>query len=133
MEWLCFRLDMLSSFVFSFTLILLVSSPSALIDPETAGLAVTYGLSLNMLQGWAIAVLCSLENRMISVERMLQYTTIPSEPPLTISERQPNRQWPTKGEIKFLNLHVCLFNAAAFCSKRPDVHLTRRKEDRYCW
>lgn len=77
---------------------------------ETAGLAVTYGLSLNMLQGWAIAVLCSLENRMISVERMLQYTTIPSEPPLTISERQPNRQWPTKGEIEFLNLHVCLFN-----------------------
>jgi hypothetical protein len=34
MEWLCFRLDMLSSFVFSFTLILLVSSPSALIDPS---------------------------------------------------------------------------------------------------
>jgi hypothetical protein len=43
---------------------------------ETGGLAVTYGLSLNMLQGWAIAVLCSLENRMISVERMLQYTII---------------------------------------------------------
>lgn len=77
---------------------------------ETGGLAVTYGLSLNMLQGWAIAVLCSLENRMISVERMLQYTIIPSEPPLTISEHQPNGQWPTKGEIEFRNLHVCLFN-----------------------
>ncbi|RLN33979.1 ABC transporter C family member 3 [Panicum miliaceum] len=106
MEWLCFRLDILSSFIFSFTLILLVSSPSSLIDPKTAGLAVTYGLSLNMLQGWAIAVLCSLENRMISVERMLQYTNIPSEPPLTISESRPNCKWPTEGEIELRNLHV---------------------------
>ncbi|TKV99223.1 hypothetical protein SEVIR_8G030300v4 [Setaria viridis] len=106
MEWLCFRLDILSSFIFSFTLILLVSSSTALIDPKTAGLAVTYGLSLNMLQGWAIAVLCSLENRMISVERMLQYMNIPSEPPLTISESRPNCQWPTKGEIELRNLHV---------------------------
>lgn len=106
MEWLCFRLDILSSFVFSFTLILLVSSPAALIDPRIAGLVVTYGLSLNMLQGWAIAVLCSLENRMISVERMFQYMNIPSEPPLTIPESRPNGQWPTKGEIEIRNLHV---------------------------
>ncbi|CAL5091324.1 unnamed protein product [Urochloa decumbens] len=106
MEWLCFRLDILSFFIFSFTLTLLVSSPAALINPKTAGLAVTYGLSLNMLQGWAIAILCSLENRMISVERILQYMNIPSEPPLTISESRPNCQWPTEGEIELHNLHV---------------------------
>ncbi|CAM0878903.1 unnamed protein product [Alopecurus aequalis] len=106
MEWLCFRLDFLSTFNFAFALILLVTLPTALIDPKTAGLAVTYGLSLNMLQGWAIAVLCSLENRMISVERMLQYMSIPSEPPLTISESRPDCHWPTKGEIELHNLHV---------------------------
>jgi ABC-type multidrug transport system fused ATPase/permease subunit len=143
MEWLCFRLDMLSSFIFSFALMLLISLPIGVIDPskyirlllvrfqetitniisillngniisnictETAGLAVTYGLSLNMLQGWAIAILCSLENRMISVERMLQYTIIPSEPPLTISESRPNCLWPTNGEIELRNLHVCFSN-----------------------
>uniref|UniRef100_A0A0D9VEY7 Uncharacterized protein n=1 Tax=Leersia perrieri TaxID=77586 RepID=A0A0D9VEY7_9ORYZ len=106
MEWLCFRLDILSSLIFTFALILLVSLPSTLIDPKTAGLAVTYGLSLNMLQGWAIAVLCSLENIMISVERMFQYMAIPSEPPLTISENRPNSLWPTNGEIELRNLHV---------------------------
>nr|BAD21727.1 putative MRP-like ABC transporter [Oryza sativa Japonica Group] len=106
MEWLCFRLDILSSFIFAFALILLVTLPAALIDPKTAGLAVTYGLSLNMLQGWAIAVLCSLENRMISVERIFQYMAIPSEPPLTISKSRPNCRWPTNGEIELRNLHV---------------------------
>lgn len=78
---------------------------------ETAGLAVTYGLSLNMLQGWAIAVLCSLENRMISVERIFQYMFIPSEQLLTISKSRPNCQWPTNGEIELRNLHVCLLNS----------------------
>ncbi|EEC72935.1 hypothetical protein OsI_06791 [Oryza sativa Indica Group] len=106
MEWLCFRLDILSSFIFAFALVLLVTLPAALIDPKTAGLAVTYGLSLNMLQGWAIAVLCSLENRMISVERIFQYMFIPSEQLLTISKSRPNCQWPTNGEIELRNLHV---------------------------
>uniref|UniRef100_A0A0D9YQR9 ABC transporter C family member 3 n=1 Tax=Oryza glumipatula TaxID=40148 RepID=A0A0D9YQR9_9ORYZ len=106
MEWLCFRLDILSSFILAFALVLLVTLPAALIDPKTAGLAVTYGLSLNMLQGWAIAVLCSLENRMISVERIFQYMFIPSEQSLTISKSRPNCQWPTNGEIELRNLHV---------------------------
>ncbi|XBJ26268.1 hypothetical protein VPH35_003731 [Triticum aestivum] len=106
MEWLCFRLDFLSSFIFGFALILLVTLAADLIDSKTAGLAVTYGLSLNMLIGWAILVLCALENRMISVERILQYMTIPSEPPLTISESRPDCHWPTKGEIELRNLHV---------------------------
>jgi ABC-type multidrug transport system fused ATPase/permease subunit len=34
MEWLCFRLDIFSSFVFSFMLIILVSLPTSQIDPS---------------------------------------------------------------------------------------------------
>jgi hypothetical protein len=34
MEWLCFRLDFLSTFIFAFALILLVTLPTALIDPS---------------------------------------------------------------------------------------------------
>ena len=34
MEWLCFRLDILSSLIFTFALILLVTLPSTLIDPS---------------------------------------------------------------------------------------------------
>ena len=33
MEWLCFRLDMLSSITFVFSLIFLVSIPEGVIDP----------------------------------------------------------------------------------------------------
>ncbi|XP_065040030.1 ABC transporter C family member 7-like isoform X4 [Musa acuminata AAA Group] len=106
MQWLCFRLDMLSSLTFAFSLIFLISMPEGVIDPGIAGLAVTYGLRLNMIQTWVIRNLCQLENGIISVERILQYTNIPSEPPLVIDENRPDHIWPSKGEIDLLSLQV---------------------------
>jgi len=71
-----------------------------------AGLAVAYGLNLNMLQAWVILILCQMENKIISVERILQYTCIPSEPPLVIKENQPNHSWPSNGEVDIRDLQV---------------------------
>ncbi|GJY11719.1 ABC transporter C family member 3-like protein [Tanacetum coccineum] len=52
MEWLGIRLDMLSFFTFAAFFIFLISIPEGTIDPSIAGFAVTYGLTLNTLQGW---------------------------------------------------------------------------------
>ncbi|KAL0707983.1 hypothetical protein Bca4012_074409 [Brassica carinata] len=71
-----------------------------------AGLAVTYALNLNSLQATLIWTLCDLENKMISVERMLQYIDIPSEPPLVIESTRPEKSWPSCGEITICNLQV---------------------------
>ncbi|KAL2316666.1 hypothetical protein Fmac_030542 [Flemingia macrophylla] len=106
MEWLCFRLDVLSSITFAFSLIFLISVPQGLIDPGIAGLAVTYGLNLNMIQAWMIWNLCNMENKIISVERILQYTCIPSEPPLVVDENRPNPSWPSFGEVDIQDLQV---------------------------
>ncbi|KAJ3688028.1 hypothetical protein LUZ61_017192 [Rhynchospora tenuis] len=46
MEWLCFRLDMLTSFAFAFSLALLVVMPAGVINPGVAGLAVRYAPQL---------------------------------------------------------------------------------------
>ncbi|CAJ1971494.1 unnamed protein product [Sphenostylis stenocarpa] len=106
MEWLCFRLDMLSSIIFAFLLLFLISIPPGFIDPGLAGLAVTYGLNLNTIQAWMIWNLCKMENKIISVERILQYTSIPSEPPLVIDENQPDSSWPSNGEVDIQDLQV---------------------------
>lgn len=71
-----------------------------------AGLAATYGLSLNVLQAWVIWNLCNVENKMISVERILQFTDIPSEAPLLIEDCRPETEWPISGRIEVENLHV---------------------------
>ncbi|CAA7016303.1 unnamed protein product [Microthlaspi erraticum] len=106
MEWLCFRMELLSTMAFAISLVILVSAPEGVINPSFAGLAVTYALNLNSLQSTLIWTLCDLENKMISVERMLQYTNIPSEPPLVIESTRPEKSWPCRGEITICNLQV---------------------------
>lgn len=43
---------------------------------------------------------------MISVERILEFTRIPSEAPLVIEGSRPNAGWPTEGKIELQNLQV---------------------------
>ncbi|XP_028057093.1 ABC transporter C family member 3-like, partial [Camellia sinensis] len=106
MEWLCFWLDVLSSITFAFSLVFLISMPTGAIDPSVAGLAVTYGLNLNTLQVSVIWNLCNLENKIISVERIFQYTSIQSESPLVIEENRPDSQWPSHGDVHIKDLQV---------------------------
>jgi ATP-binding cassette subfamily C (CFTR/MRP) protein 2 len=148
MEWLCFRLDMLSSITFAVSLLFIISIPEGIIEPGKyfpsrviltiflarfkfveehdlylsnflfflvsffsegiAGLAVTYGLNLNMLQTLVIWNFCNLENKIISVERIFQYTCISSEPPLVMEQNQPDHSWPSHGEVDICDLQVLL-------------------------
>ena len=66
----------------------------------------TYGLNLNMVQASVIWNLCQMENKIISVERILQYTCISSEPPLVIEENWPDHSWPPYGEVDLRDLQV---------------------------
>ncbi|VAH66340.1 unnamed protein product [Triticum turgidum subsp. durum] len=106
MEWLCFRMDMLSSLTFAISLIFLINLPTGIIDPGIAGLVVTYGLNLNIMQVTLVTSMCNLENKIISVERILQYLSLPEEAPLSISEDGLAHNWPSEGEIQLHNLHV---------------------------
>ncbi|XP_072955852.1 putative ABC transporter C family member 15 [Typha angustifolia] len=106
LEWLSFRLNLLSNFVFAFSLVLLVSLPEGFINPSIAGLAVTYGLNLNSQLATIIWNICNAENKMISVERILQYSRIRSEAPLLVEDCRPPNNWPENGTIYIKNLEV---------------------------
>ncbi|RWW21217.1 hypothetical protein GW17_00014639 [Ensete ventricosum] len=104
MEWLSVRINFLFNLVFFAMLTILVSMPRNTIDPSLAGIAATYGLNLNVLQAWVIWNLCNVENKMISVERILQFSAIPSEAPLVIEHSRPEENWPTSGTIELDDL-----------------------------
>ncbi|KAI5053888.1 hypothetical protein GOP47_0031219, partial [Adiantum capillus-veneris] len=106
MEWLCFRLDLLTNCIFTLSLLIIVSMLKDTIDPSIAGLAVTYGLNLNIIQSWLTWNLCNLENKIISAERIQQYTCIANEGPCIIENDRPPRGWPMKGTVNFINLKV---------------------------
>lgn len=105
MKWLMLRLNVFSCITFAFLLALSMYFAESL-DPAIVGLAVTYGLTLDNNLIGLIWCLCHWENKMISVERILQYTTIASEAPLTIEENRPDCSWPSHGEIGIYHLQV---------------------------
>ncbi|XP_010522528.1 PREDICTED: ABC transporter C family member 5 [Tarenaya hassleriana] len=105
-EWLCLRMELLSTFIFAFCMVLLVSFPHGTIDPSMAGLAVTYGLNLNgRLSRWILSF-CKLENKIISIERIYQYSQILGEAPAVIEDSRPPSSWPEKGTIELVDLKV---------------------------
>ncbi|XP_042495750.1 ABC transporter C family member 3-like [Macadamia integrifolia] len=104
MEWLCFRMDLLASITYAFSLIFLISIPEGVFAPGVMGLAVTYGLSFNM--HGVVWDLNRLETKIISVERILQYSCIPSEPPLLVIENRPSHDWPSQGKVDIVDLQV---------------------------
>ena len=61
---------------------------------------------MNIIQSWVTWNLCNLENKIISVERIQQYTNIPSEAPLVIPDSRPPKQWPSIGTIDLIDLTV---------------------------
>ncbi|XP_019264239.1 PREDICTED: putative ABC transporter C family member 15 isoform X2 [Nicotiana attenuata] len=105
-EWLSFRLNQLSTFVFAFFLVLLVTLPEGIINPSIAGLAVTYGIYLNYSQAAVIWNICGAENKMISVERILQYSDLASEALLVIENCRLSSTWPETGTISFQSLQI---------------------------
>ncbi|XP_073009640.1 ABC transporter C family member 14-like [Typha latifolia] len=105
-EWLGFRLELIGSFVLCATALFMVTLPSNYIEPEFVGLSLSYGLSLNSVLFWAIWVSCFIENKMVSVERIKQFTNIPSEAAWRIKDCLPSPNWPTKGDIDVIDLKV---------------------------
>ncbi|KAL9236276.1 hypothetical protein vseg_010967 [Gypsophila vaccaria] len=106
MEWLSLRINFLFNLAFYAVLVILVLLPRSAIDPSLSGLAATYGLNMNVLQAWIIWNLCNVENKMISVERILEFSQLPSEAPLVIANKRPSREWPREGHIELKNLHI---------------------------
>ncbi|KAK7277730.1 hypothetical protein RJT34_22745 [Clitoria ternatea] len=104
--WLGFRLESLGSIVFCFSAMFMIVLPSSIIKPENVGLSLSYGLSLNSVMFWAIYMSCFIENKMVSVERIKQFTNIPSEAAWNIKDRLPPPNWPGQGHVDIKDLKV---------------------------
>ncbi|KAH9786393.1 ABC transporter C family member 14 [Citrus sinensis] len=105
-EWLGFRLELLGSFTFCLATLFMILLPSSIIKPENVGLSLSYGLSLNGVLFWAIYMSCFVENRMVSVERIKQFTEIPSEAAWKMEDRLPPPNWPAHGNVDLIDLQV---------------------------
>lgn len=115
MEWLSVRTNFLFNLAFFIVLIILVRLPRSAMNPSLSGLIATYGLNMNVLQAWVIWNLCNVENKMISVKRILDFASLRSDAPPVMENCRPEPDWPSEGSIQFENLHV------RYCPSLPMV------------
>ncbi|KAK1428175.1 hypothetical protein QVD17_17004 [Tagetes erecta] len=105
-EWLGFRLEFIGSLFLCVSTTFMILLPSSIVKPENVGLSLSYGLSLNGAMFWAIYMSCFVENRMVSVERIKQFTNIASEAEWVKKDNPPPSNWPSRGNIELKDLQV---------------------------
>lgn len=105
-RWFAIRLDWMCV-IFVTAVAMLCVALSDTLDAGRVGLSMTYAMTLMGMFQWAVRQSTEVENQMISVERVLDYSKLPSEAALTSDkEHRPPDDWPSKGKITGDN--VCL-------------------------
>ncbi|KAJ3039965.1 Multidrug resistance-associated protein 4 [Rhizophlyctis rosea] len=109
-RWLGFRLDIMAAAflaVIAFFAVGMKGGGGGKIGLTggSVGLLLSYVMQLIGLLQWAVRQSAEVENLMISVERVLEYTRLEEEAPL-ITETRPPPCWPSTGEIKLTNLSL---------------------------
>ncbi|XVF12605.1 hypothetical protein REPUB_Repub08aG0133400 [Reevesia pubescens] len=105
-EWLIQRLETLSATVLASAALCMVLLPPGTFSSGFIGMALSYGLSLNMSLVFSIQNQCTIANYIISVERLNQYMYIPSEAPEVIVENRPPSNWPAVGKVDICDLKI---------------------------
>ncbi|KAL8189882.1 UNVERIFIED_CONTAM: Multidrug resistance-associated protein 4 [Gekko kuhli] len=101
-RWFAVRLDAICAIfvvVVAFGCLLLAQT----LDAGQVGLALSYAITLMGMFQWGVRQSAEIENLMISVERVLEYTELEKEAPWE-SDKHPPPEWPTEGVIAFENV-----------------------------
>ncbi|XP_020088705.1 ABC transporter C family member 8-like isoform X3 [Ananas comosus] len=106
LEWVLLRVEALQTLPIITSALFLVLLPQGIISPGFAGLCLSYALTLTPSQVFLTRFYSSLENHIISVERIKQFMYIPPEPPAIIPENRPPPSWPFEGRIDLQELMV---------------------------
>lgn len=73
------------------------------IDPGLVGLAMSYALQITGSLNWIVRQTVEVETNIVSVERVLEYASLPAEAPDVIPSHRPPVAWPANGEVEFKN------------------------------
>jgi ATP-binding cassette subfamily C (CFTR/MRP) protein 1 len=98
-RWLSVRLEAIGATV-TFTSAVFAVLQRGSLDAGLAALSVTYAMNITSSLAWLVRTTTELENSMVSVERVLEYTELAVEAPPIIPDMRPRADWPSAGEIE---------------------------------
>ncbi|ETW77907.1 ABC transporter [Heterobasidion irregulare TC 32-1] len=95
-RWLSVRFNLLSSAIVGVTAVVAILTPS--IDAALAGFILAFASTITNDILFLVRRFVSLEQSMVALERVKEYSELKREPPEFIEPRPP-ASWPSKGEI----------------------------------
>lgn len=85
---------------------IVVLAHSGAIAVGTAGLVLSYALSLWGALNWTVRAMSDVESYMTQAERLQHYARLTPEPVTTAPALSEERPWPTRGAVEFLGVAV---------------------------
>ncbi|EIN08192.1 multidrug resistance-associated ABC transporter [Punctularia strigosozonata HHB-11173 SS5] len=102
-RWLSIRFNLLSSVIVGLTGLMAILTPS--IDASLAGFALAFASTVTNDILFMVRRFVGLEQSMVALERVKEYSELPREPAEFIEPRPPS-SWPEKGAIKCEDLVI---------------------------
>ncbi|XP_030067577.1 multidrug resistance-associated protein 6 isoform X2 [Microcaecilia unicolor] len=99
-RWLATNLEFLGNVIVLLAAILAVDGKNHL-SPGIVGFSVSYALQVTGILNWIVRSWSDVENNIVSVERVNEYSAVPKEAPWTLAMNSLNNAWPADGRIEF--------------------------------
>ncbi|KAL6101831.1 abcc2 [Pungitius sinensis] len=103
-RWLAIRLEFLGNLVVFFAALFAVISRDSL-DSGLVGLSISYALNVTQTLNWLVRMTSELENNIVAVERVSEYSALENEAKW-VTDTRPPEKWPEQGRLQFDNYKV---------------------------
>ncbi|XP_062521920.1 ATP-binding cassette sub-family C member 3-like isoform X2 [Corticium candelabrum] len=104
-RWLAIRLEFIGNTIVFFTALFAVIERGSL-SAGIVGLSISYSLRTTQMLTWLVRMMGEMETRIVSVERVKEYSEVATEAPSRVENNSLLHDWPTAGRICFNSYSV---------------------------